>query len=124
MYTEPYRSEFLTGFRKRKLQKKEAAKGKAKERERQERLEARKENRQALKEQAEENARLVESAWKEGMMSSTLKESYPSDSDTCVVFVKAVTDADTDDENPTESLSSDRRQLQCGMQNFSVQRIQ
>ncbi|KAL5485214.1 hypothetical protein ACEPAI_7856 [Sanghuangporus weigelae] len=65
VFDDRARLEFLTGFRKRKLLKKEAAKNKAKERERQERLQTRKEHRQALKERAEENARLVESAWKQ-----------------------------------------------------------
>ncbi|KAL5523774.1 hypothetical protein ACEPAG_7947 [Sanghuangporus baumii] len=65
VFDDRARLEFLTGFRKRKLLKKEAAKNKAKERERHERLQTRKEQRQALKEKAEENARLVESAWKQ-----------------------------------------------------------
>lgn len=59
--------EFLTGFRKRKLQKKEAAKKKAKEREREERLQLRKEHRKALRERAQENARQVESSFKQGL---------------------------------------------------------
>ncbi|PAV18677.1 required for cell viability rrp17 [Pyrrhoderma noxium] len=63
VFDDDARREFLTGFRKRKLQKKEAAKSKAKERERQERLQARKEMRQQLKEQAEKNARMVEGAF-------------------------------------------------------------
>ena len=66
MHLNPLIREFLTGFRKRKLQKKEAAKSKAKERERQERLQARKEMRQQLKEQAEKNARMVEGAFGNG----------------------------------------------------------
>ena len=42
------RREFLTGFHKRKLQKKEAAKKKALDREKQERLEARREVRRGF----------------------------------------------------------------------------
>ena len=42
------RREFLTGFHKRKLQKKEAAKKKALDREKQERLEARREVRRDI----------------------------------------------------------------------------
>lgn len=61
-------SEFLTGFRKRNLLKKEAAKTRAKEREHQERLQARRDQRQALQEQARANAELVENAYRNGAL--------------------------------------------------------
>ncbi|KAI0081297.1 hypothetical protein K474DRAFT_1704027 [Panus rudis PR-1116 ss-1] len=63
VFDEGARKEFLTGFHKRKLQKKELAKKKALEREKQERLEARREKRQMLAEQAAQNAREVEKAY-------------------------------------------------------------
>ncbi|KAI0063607.1 hypothetical protein BV25DRAFT_1899214 [Artomyces pyxidatus] len=55
--------EFLTGFHKRKLAKKEEGRKKAQEREKQERLEARREQRRMLAEKAAENAARVEEAY-------------------------------------------------------------
>ena len=52
--------------------KKETAKNKARERERQERLQARREHRQALKEKAQENVRLIEGA----CMQSAFSDSF------------------------------------------------
>ncbi|KII92033.1 hypothetical protein PLICRDRAFT_103105 [Plicaturopsis crispa FD-325 SS-3] len=63
LFDEDARREFLTGFHKRKLAKKEGAKQRAIEREKQERLEARREQRQMLREQAIQNAKEVESAY-------------------------------------------------------------
>ncbi|KIM32995.1 hypothetical protein M408DRAFT_326668 [Serendipita vermifera MAFF 305830] len=63
VFDEDSRREFLTGFRKRKLARQEAGKAKAIERERQGRLEARREKRKELAERARENARAVESAY-------------------------------------------------------------
>lgn len=57
-------SDFLTGFQKRNTQKREAARAKAKAREREERLQSRKEQRRALKVRAQENARQVEAVFK------------------------------------------------------------
>jgi len=67
VFDEDARREFLTGFRKRNIVKKEAKKAKAIERERQERLEARREHRKALQEQAAQNVKLVESAYRENV---------------------------------------------------------
>ncbi|KIM40194.1 hypothetical protein M413DRAFT_49185, partial [Hebeloma cylindrosporum] len=55
--------EFLTGFHKRKVAKADAARAKAKEREKQERLEARREQRSMLRERALQNAAQVEQAY-------------------------------------------------------------
>ncbi|KAF8806439.1 hypothetical protein BYT27DRAFT_7167731 [Phlegmacium glaucopus] len=63
VFDDEARREFLTGFHKRKLAKAEAARSKAKEREKQERLEARREQRRMLREQAIENAAQVEKAY-------------------------------------------------------------
>lgn len=68
-------SEYLTGFRKRNLQKKEAAKNRAKEREHKERLQTRREQRQALQEQARENAQLIEKAFRKRTSLVILPES-------------------------------------------------
>ncbi|KAL4250007.1 RRP17 family protein [Abortiporus biennis] len=62
VFDESARKDFLTGFHKRKLAKKEEAKKKVQEREKQERLEARREKRQLLAEQAAQNAAEVEKA--------------------------------------------------------------
>ncbi|KZT24283.1 hypothetical protein NEOLEDRAFT_1156965 [Neolentinus lepideus HHB14362 ss-1] len=63
VFDDDARAEFLTGFRKRKLAKKEAVKKKAMEREKQERREQRLEHRRALAEQARSNAKEVETAY-------------------------------------------------------------
>lgn len=63
VFDDDARREFLTGFHKRKLAKKEAAKKKAVEREKQQRREQRLEQRRALAEQAVSNAREVEKAY-------------------------------------------------------------
>ena len=60
------KSDYLTGFRKRNLQKKEAAKNNAKRRQHQLHLEARRQHRQALKDQAKQNAALAENAYRKG----------------------------------------------------------
>ncbi|KAF8161192.1 nucleolar protein 12-domain-containing protein [Crassisporium funariophilum] len=62
-FDDEARREFLTGFHKRKLAKAEAARSKAKEREKQDRLEARREQRRMLREQAIENSTQVEKAY-------------------------------------------------------------
>ncbi|KAI5123950.1 hypothetical protein M0805_006363 [Coniferiporia weirii] len=64
IFDDTARREYLTGFRKRNLLKKQAAKDRAKERERQERLQARREQRQALQDRARQNAQMVESAFR------------------------------------------------------------
>ncbi|KAL1945649.1 hypothetical protein VTO73DRAFT_1651 [Trametes versicolor] len=63
VFDDTARREFLTGFHKRKLQKKEYAKAKAIEREKQERLEARREHRRNLAERAIKNAEETERAY-------------------------------------------------------------
>lgn len=63
IFDDNARKEFLTGFHKRKLAKAEAARKKAQDREKQDRLEARREQRRALRDQAADNARKVESAY-------------------------------------------------------------
>ncbi|RPD78533.1 hypothetical protein L226DRAFT_531875 [Lentinus tigrinus ALCF2SS1-7] len=63
LFDDAARREFLTGFHKRKLQKKELAKKKAQDREKQERLEARREHRRLLAEQAKKNAAEAERAY-------------------------------------------------------------
>ncbi|KAK7053342.1 hypothetical protein VNI00_003968 [Paramarasmius palmivorus] len=63
IFDEDARREFLTGFHKRKVAKAEAARKKAAEREKQDRLETRREQRRMLKEQAAENAAQVERAY-------------------------------------------------------------
>ncbi|KAI0766868.1 nucleolar protein 12-domain-containing protein [Trametes elegans] len=63
VFDDAARREFLTGFHKRKLQKKEEAKKKALEREKQERLETRREQRRMLAEQALKNAAEAERAY-------------------------------------------------------------
>jgi len=63
VFDEDARRDYLSGFRKRNLLKKEAAIARAKERDHQQKLEARREHRQALREQAVENAKLVEEAY-------------------------------------------------------------
>ncbi|KAI0051193.1 hypothetical protein FA95DRAFT_1554767 [Auriscalpium vulgare] len=62
-FDDDARREFLTGFHKRKLAKKEEGKEKAKLREKNERLEARREQRRMLAEKAAENAAQVEKAY-------------------------------------------------------------
>ncbi|TFY77823.1 hypothetical protein EWM64_g6185 [Hericium alpestre] len=62
-FDEDARREFLTGFHKRKLAKTEEGKKKAIERDKQERLETRREQRKMLAEQAIENAAKVEKAY-------------------------------------------------------------
>jgi ribosomal RNA-processing protein 17 len=62
-FDEDARREFLTGFHKRKLAKKEEGKKKALAREKQEHLEARREKRRILAEQAVQNAAKVEEAY-------------------------------------------------------------
>ncbi|KAG0706084.1 nucleolar protein 12-domain-containing protein [Suillus ampliporus] len=63
VFDEDARREFLTGFHKRKVEKKEVAKQKAKLREKQERLDTRREHRRALAERAVQNAAEVEKAY-------------------------------------------------------------
>ncbi|TFK85556.1 hypothetical protein K466DRAFT_576821 [Polyporus arcularius HHB13444] len=63
LFDDTARREFLTGFHKRKLEKKEQAKKKAQEREKQDRLEARREHRRMLAEQAKKNAADTERAY-------------------------------------------------------------
>ncbi|KAK7687135.1 hypothetical protein QCA50_009638 [Cerrena zonata] len=63
LFDDDARRDYLTGFHKRKVAKKETAKKKAIEREKQERLGARREKRQMLAEQAVQNAREVEKAY-------------------------------------------------------------
>ncbi|KAI0312974.1 nucleolar protein 12-domain-containing protein, partial [Amylostereum chailletii] len=63
LFDDDARREFLTGFHKRNLQKKEAGKKRAIEREKQERLEMRREKRRMLAEKAAENAAKVEGAY-------------------------------------------------------------
>lgn len=63
IFDDEARREFLTGFHKRKVARTEAAKKKALERQKQERLEARNEQRRALRERAKENAALIEEAY-------------------------------------------------------------
>ncbi|KAI0940523.1 hypothetical protein AcW1_003696 [Taiwanofungus camphoratus] len=64
VFDDAARSEFLTGFHKRKLAKKEAARKKAQEREKQERLDARREKRQLLAARAAQNAAETEEAYR------------------------------------------------------------
>ncbi|KAG1751654.1 nucleolar protein 12-domain-containing protein [Suillus paluster] len=63
LFDEDARREFLTGFHKRKVAKKEEAIKKAKLREKQERLDTRREHRRALAERAAQNAAEVEKAY-------------------------------------------------------------
>lgn len=63
VFDEDARREFLTGFHKRNLAKKEVRKEKALAREKQEHLEARREQRRILAEQAVQNAAKVEEAY-------------------------------------------------------------
>ncbi|KAH9040957.1 nucleolar protein 12-domain-containing protein [Lactarius pseudohatsudake] len=63
VFDEDARREFLTGFHKRKLAKKEESKKRALAREKQEHLEARREKRRVLAEQATQNAAKVEAAY-------------------------------------------------------------
>lgn len=63
LFDDDARREFLTGFHKRKVLKKEAAKEKAIQRDKGERQEARREKRQMLAERAVQNAREVEKAY-------------------------------------------------------------
>ncbi|KAG8852278.1 hypothetical protein FRB91_006718 [Serendipita sp. 411] len=60
LFDDTARREYLTGFRKRKLARQEAGKARAMEKERQARLEERREIRKELKERAVKNAREVE----------------------------------------------------------------
>ncbi|KIJ26547.1 hypothetical protein M422DRAFT_62129 [Sphaerobolus stellatus SS14] len=62
VFDEEARREYLTGFRKRNIRKKEDKRNKAIERERLERLEMRKQHRHELAERAAQNAKEVESA--------------------------------------------------------------
>lgn len=59
-------SDYLSGFRKRNILKKEAKKTRAKESDHLQKLEARREHRKALNEQAIENAKQVEEAYGNG----------------------------------------------------------
>ncbi|KAF5393469.1 hypothetical protein D9757_000679 [Collybiopsis confluens] len=63
LFDDAARHEFLTGFHKRKLAKKEAAKKKAIERDKQQRQQERREQRQMLRERAAQNAAEVEKAY-------------------------------------------------------------
>ncbi|KIK40448.1 hypothetical protein CY34DRAFT_807186, partial [Suillus luteus UH-Slu-Lm8-n1] len=63
VFDDDARREFLTGFHKRKVAKKEEAIRKAKLREKQERLDTRREHRRALAERAAQNAAEVEKAY-------------------------------------------------------------
>lgn len=62
--------EFLTGFHKRNLEKKDKKKKNAIERDKQERLRLRREQREEIKDKARENARVVEAAYGHGIFSS------------------------------------------------------
>ncbi|KAF8530461.1 nucleolar protein 12-domain-containing protein [Hysterangium stoloniferum] len=62
IFDDEARRDYLTGFRKRNLEKKESKRKRAIERERLERLEIRKQQRQELAERAAKNAKEVESA--------------------------------------------------------------
>ncbi|KAF8337617.1 nucleolar protein 12-domain-containing protein [Cantharellus anzutake] len=63
LFDERARKDYLTGFHKRNLAKKEARAAKMKERQRQERLELRREKRRSLAERAVANAKAVERAY-------------------------------------------------------------
>ncbi|KAL4074149.1 nucleolar protein 12-domain-containing protein [Scleroderma citrinum] len=63
IFDEDARRDFLTGFHKRKVAKKEEAKKRAKLREKQERQELRREHRRALAERAARNATEIEKAY-------------------------------------------------------------
>ncbi|KAL1745683.1 nucleolar protein 12-domain-containing protein [Schizophyllum fasciatum] len=63
VFDDAARRDFLTGFHKRKVARTDAARKKAMEREKQQRLETRREQRQILREQAAENAANVEAAY-------------------------------------------------------------
>ncbi|KAF8265807.1 nucleolar protein 12-domain-containing protein [Lactarius quietus] len=63
VFDDDARREFLTGFHKRKLAKKEESKKRALAREKQQHLEARREQRRVLAEQATQNAARVEEAY-------------------------------------------------------------
>ncbi|KAH9176620.1 hypothetical protein EDB89DRAFT_2112593 [Lactarius sanguifluus] len=63
VFDEDARREFLTGFHKRKLAKKEESKKRALAREKQEHLEARREQRRILAEQATQNAGKNDEEW-------------------------------------------------------------
>ncbi|KAI0268650.1 nucleolar protein 12-domain-containing protein [Gloeopeniophorella convolvens] len=63
VFDDDARREFLTGFHKRKVAKKEEGRKRALEREKQEHLESRREQRRMLAEQAAENAAKVEEAY-------------------------------------------------------------
>ncbi|TDL26279.1 hypothetical protein BD410DRAFT_784367 [Rickenella mellea] len=98
VFDDSARYEFLTGFRKRNLLKKEAAVQKAKERERQARLEARREQRQLLKEQALENAAMVEKAYRDEIAGSDSEEEFTGFSTAEKGKAKQVEDAYEDEE--------------------------
>ncbi|KAG1777631.1 nucleolar protein 12-domain-containing protein [Suillus placidus] len=76
VFDDDARREFLTGFHKRKVAKKEDAIKKAKLREKQERLDTRREHRRALAERAAQNAAEVEKAY-----GATIGDQSPYDSD-------------------------------------------
>ncbi|KAJ7594422.1 nucleolar protein 12-domain-containing protein [Mycena floridula] len=63
LFDDEARREFLTGFHKRKLAKADAARKKAAAREKEDHLEARREQRRMLRERAAENAAQVERAY-------------------------------------------------------------
>ncbi|CAK5281585.1 unnamed protein product [Mycena citricolor] len=63
LFDDDARREFLTGFHKRKVQKADAARKKATERAKQERLETRREQRRELRQRAIDNAAEVEKAY-------------------------------------------------------------
>ncbi|CAE6462192.1 unnamed protein product [Rhizoctonia solani] len=63
VFDEEARREYLTGFRKRNMERKKAAKAKATEREKQEHLEERRQMRKEMKERAQTNFEAVEKAY-------------------------------------------------------------
>ncbi|KIJ18628.1 hypothetical protein PAXINDRAFT_128917 [Paxillus involutus ATCC 200175] len=95
-FDEDARREFLTGFHKRKVAKHEAAKKKAKLRDKQERLDMRREHRRALAERAAQNAAEVERAYGavtdnneewDGISGDELEEEFEGDEQLATVTV-------------------------------------
>jgi len=81
VFDEEARREYLTGFHKRKVQKKEAEKKAAIAKQKRLRRENRAENRQLLAEQARENARVVEQAYGKDIDESDDAEDARSESE-------------------------------------------
>lgn len=106
----------MTGFRKRNTLKKEAAKAKAIARERDERLKLRKEQRQALKVRAEENARQVESVFQEGTLQS-LVSFFSAFLMAILDYLQEFGDEEPDTESETGS-SSTKKATSQGIQEY------